>query len=68
MTVAELIEKLKTFPPETHVLSFHEDAPDRLHNMQKLEKAEYMKVGGYAWVVLQSKVMTYDWIGAPNVR
>jgi len=65
MTVAELIEKLQEFPPGATVVSFHDDAPPPMHQIQQIHTADYVNLGEHKWVVVQAKQITRGSLSTP---
>ena len=65
MTVAELIAILSKHKPEAIVVSFHEDVPPPMHQIQQIHAADYMSLGEYQWVVVQAKQITQGSLNTP---
>ena len=65
MTVGELIAKLQTYPSDAIVVSFHEDLPHPMHQIQQIHTADFMNLGEYRWVVVQAKQITKGSLNTP---
>ena len=65
MTVAELIAKLQTLPQDTIVVSFHDDAPPPMHQIQQIHAVDYVNFDKHKWVVIQAKQITPGSLNTP---
>ena len=65
MTVAELIQRLSGFDPDTKVVSYHEDLPKPLTQIQQINGADSLVLGSVRMVVMQGTAMTREWL-EPN--